>query len=285
MNQILVETLDSPFGGKAHLIDKLNVSSIKDMYFHKCGVDVSFYFGDLKQIGLYECMNTEYKFWRPEEIVGDEVFYKLLSAAWPNYYRTQRWEHSFIETYFLNSKNVLEIGCGPGYFLKKLENLVDSAIGIEFNQEAITNKVTSFDIVATNVEDLVLSVNNNFDVVYSFQVLEHLKDPCSFIKSALNVLNRNGYLIFSTPNNDYIEFQNKKDAFDLPPHHVGVFNPVIYKKIGDLFGLEVVDIIIESKFKIPFIGNKISIQSKVEKFFYNFKKNIGPNIIVIYKKN
>lgn len=232
----------------------MSTASLIKSYEQKCDVDVAWCFRGLPEIGLYECSKTGYKFWRPEAVAGDEAFYHLLSHAWPNYYREERWESSLAREFLEGKKSLLEIGCGRGFFLCSVESLVDNAIGIEFNQDAIGNKVTAFPILPSMIEDFARTRPASFDVVCSFQVLEHVTNPHTFIESALACLVDGGLLMLSTPDNDSPTFKQQEDPFDLPPHHVGHFNAAIYGRIAADFGLDVVEIMRESVVKAPSTG-------------------------------
>lgn len=279
----LPQIITSPFGGNAKIVQTMPVSVIEQMYQRKCGVDISSSFNGIPEVGLYQCEITGYKFWRPEHITGNETFYKMLSAAWPNYYRIERWEHTFAHKYLKNKNYVLEIGSGPGHFLKTLEGDVTNAMGIELNTKVISEKVTKFQILPTSMELLSEKNEYKFDAIYAFQVLEHILNPYSLIKSSLKCLAEGGLLIFSTPNNDYSAFKNQTDAFDLPPHHIGVFNPLIYEKIGKLFDLQIVEIILEKQTSNSSLLKKLS-GNNLLKYFPLLKPKTGPNIIVVYKK-
>lgn len=234
----------SPFGGEAIIVQTLPVGFVVEQYRRKCGVDVSPSFGSIPSIGLYECAETGYKFWRPESVAGDEVFYRYISHAWKNYYRSERWEYSYVRKFLTGKENLLEVGCGKGYFLKSIEACVQSAIGIEFNNDAICNKVTSVDVFNMSLEG-VEATGDKFDVVCAFQVLEHVTDPRFFIEKALSCLNDGGTLILSTPNNESAKFLNQQDIFDAPPHHMGHFNSEVYRKIAERFDCTILKTVVE----------------------------------------
>ncbi|MGY0652271.1 class I SAM-dependent methyltransferase [Luteimonas sp. A537] len=238
--------LSSPFGGKAALLQEVPTGFIVEHYRRKCGIDVSRQFGSLGSIGLYECAETGYRFWRPEEVAGDEDFYREISRAWKNYYRAERWEYSHVRNSLTGTEHLLEIGCGRGYFLRSLEGGVKSATGLEFNEDAIREKVTSADVLHTSIEDIATK-GGRFDIVCAFHVLEHVTDPRFFIEQALACLNDHGTLIFSTPNNDNIDFRNQQDIFDAPPHHMGHFTAAAYENIARLFGCTISKAVIQPR--------------------------------------
>lgn len=242
----LPTTVSSPFGGEAVLLQAVPVSFIVEQYKRKCGLDVSPQFGSLLSIGLYQCAETGYKFWRPEEVAGDEVFYSDISHAWKHYYRVERWEYSHVRSSLTGKERLLEIGCGKGYFLRSIEAQVKSATGLEFNEKAIRDKVTSADILHAPIEEMA-ATGRKFDVICAFHVLEHVTDPRSFIEHALACLSDDGTLILSTPNNDHIAFRNREDIFDAPPHHMGHFTAAAYENIARRLGCTVSKTVIQPR--------------------------------------
>ena len=233
--------VNSPFNYEAKLLKKIHVSRINDMYKEKCNVDVLEFLDGLEYLDLYECSKTGYKFWMPVEAAGNEKFYHLLSIAWENYYRESRWEYGPALKHINNSKTILEIGCGRGYFLQLAELKGAKASGLEFNSQAIDNKVCNSPVYNEIIEEHA-EKGNRYDVVLSFQVLEHVSKPREFLTSAISCLKDNGYLILSTPNDDWIYHQRMEDAFNLPPHHIGCFNKKVYENIAKEIGMEIVEI-------------------------------------------
>jgi 2-polyprenyl-3-methyl-5-hydroxy-6-metoxy-1,4-benzoquinol methylase len=78
---------------------------------------------------------------------------------------------------------VLEIGCGEGHLLKSVEPLVRQAIGLDLNRDAAARKVTACEIRAETIEDFAPSATARFDLVCAYQVLEHIVDPASCLRS------------------------------------------------------------------------------------------------------
>ncbi len=242
----MADEIPGPFG-PAMKIDSVPVRDILAAYYMKCRADVRRSFGDLQTIDLFECRNTGYRFWRPVSVAGDEEFYRLLSAAWPNYYRDERWEYPLARNLIKPASKVLEVGCGRGYFLRSIEPLAAGAVGLELNQEAIANKVTRHPMSCTTIEEFAGSNAGIFDVVYTFQVLEHVIDPRSYLQGCIDCLRPGGVLAVGTPNADSAMLRNREDPFDLPPHHIGHFSADTYRKLGQYFGIEIVELEIEPK--------------------------------------
>jgi SAM-dependent methyltransferase len=99
---------------------------------------------------------------------------------------------------------ILEVGCGPGYFLHSTEEWFHNAniCGCDLDDSLVkfardhTRGVT---ILLNDAHNLPFS-DMCFDVVVSLQVIEHLKSPEGLLKEANRVLKRGGFLIITTPN-------------------------------------------------------------------------------------
>lgn len=242
-----MSTIPGPFG-PARLVLELPPGVVEGMYRAKCDADVDFAAMGVSSLDLYECQRTGMRFWRPERIAGDEAFYQQLSRKWPFYYRDWRWEYGPALGLLRPSDRVLEVGCGRGYFLRWTEERVRHAQGIEFNREAIAAKMTRWDIVSETIAQRAEHEPGGFDVVCSFQVLEHVVDPAGFLADCLGCLRPGGRLVLSTPDPENRALRNREDAFDLPPHHMNHFPLSSYRAIADMLGLG-----IERVFRAPLI--------------------------------
>lgn len=114
-----------------------------------------------------------------------------------------------IKNFIINSKinanevELLEIGVGSGYFAKFFKDIYQSSkyTGIEYDYrliEVTKNLIPDIDLRQGNAEEF--NLQKKYDILVSFQVIEHLYDPESFIINAYNHLKPNGLLIVTTPN-------------------------------------------------------------------------------------
>ena len=243
----MATTTDGPFG-PADLVLSLPVGDVVAAYRRKCGADVAPWFGSLREIQLFECRATGYRFWRPASIAGDERFYRYLTRQSPDYYHAERWEYPFVRRLAALPDRVLEIGCGRGFFLRSLEGRVADAIGIEFNRAAIDDKVTRFPIVESAIEQVAAAASECFSLVCSLQVLEHVVAPDTFLAACIKCLRPGGILALATPNHASAMLARREDAFDLPPHHMGHFSAPVYERLAQLYGLAVEQIYVEKRY-------------------------------------
>jgi 2-polyprenyl-3-methyl-5-hydroxy-6-metoxy-1,4-benzoquinol methylase len=101
---------------------------------------------------------------------------------------------------------VLEIGTGSGFFLSNAHDLYPNArlIGIEYDPRllAVTQARAHYAQVRQgNAETFDLN-GASFDVIASFQVIEHLYQPSQMLTRVYTHLKRKGLFIVTTPNLD-----------------------------------------------------------------------------------
>lgn len=194
---------------------------------------------DLVKEKLYKlkCTNCDMIFYNPP-IIGDELLYKHLSAnSW--YYEKEKWEYDCAIEYISKYKpaNLLEIGCGKGYFLDKVSSAVD-AKGLELNNDAVKFCLSkSLDVKNEFLEN----IPDKYDMIVSFQVFEHIADIKVMLETTLSKLNENGYLLISVPNPKSYLKEIEKPLLDMPPHHNLGFNKQTFDFIADNYNLKFIE--------------------------------------------
>jgi len=106
----------------------------------------------------------------------------------------------------IKDKNLVEIGCGNGGFLTLAKHLVKSATGIE-PEKKHHNSFKLEDLrIYSSMNDYANDVSNSnehkADVVASFHVIEHVKNPLEFLLQMLTLLKTNGKAYVETPNSN-----------------------------------------------------------------------------------
>ncbi len=106
----------------------------------------------------------------------------------------------------VRGKAVLDFGCGTGYGTERIAGGAASILGVDVSSEAIAyarehyaDSRLRFERIDP-VERAPLPFDaETFDVVLSFQVIEHVPDPDAYLREARRVLERDGVFVVATP--------------------------------------------------------------------------------------
>jgi 2-polyprenyl-3-methyl-5-hydroxy-6-metoxy-1,4-benzoquinol methylase len=215
--------LHSPItgSGNVRLVRQFSSSYIVGIYGKRLSIEVTRFFTGIEEIALYECCDTGYLFFYPFSVTGDAGLYQELQQI-PWYYSKSRLEHAEAVRAIAEQHKVLEVGCGDGFFLKKLRDKEVDAVGLEMNPGAINKALSEkLSVVNETIEEHATGHAGSYDVVVSFQVLEHIPKVKPFLDACLRVLKPGGLLIISVPNNDAAYHKHADDPLNMPPHHMG----------------------------------------------------------------
>jgi 2-polyprenyl-3-methyl-5-hydroxy-6-metoxy-1,4-benzoquinol methylase len=121
---------------------------------------------------------------------------------------------------------LLDLGSGPGTLLMVARRDFGYQVqGVEpaSNAAAIANSYGVPTYCGT-VEEFQSRHPNKFDAITSFEVLEHVPDPLSFIRAARKLLKQDGLLILSVPNLDDPYCLKQQITPTMPPIHINFFS-------------------------------------------------------------
>jgi 2-polyprenyl-3-methyl-5-hydroxy-6-metoxy-1,4-benzoquinol methylase len=237
----------SPFfpGKVATVVRNRQVGEIVNAYQKALKIDVSAYFEGLGEIEICECPETKFRFYSPAHLAGDSAFYEQLQAfTW--YYMPWKWEHQTVKDAIRKNEKVLEIGCGVGSFIKKCQEDGIDALGLELNQNAVREAVrNNVNVVGKDIADIAGETPNSYDVVCSFQVMEHIPDVSKVIQASVDSLKPGGRLFISVPNNDSFLGLDDFNELNLPPHHMGLWNRESLSNLARVFSIGVANLYFE----------------------------------------
>lgn len=167
-------------------------------------------------------------------------------------------------------KNVLDIGCAYGPFLKAASEKSFIPFGTDVSEDAINyvknqlnfpSSVAAFPEIDTEKEFGL----PKFDVVTMWYVIEHFKNLSTVLQKVNHIVKQNGIFAFSTPSGLGVSYKSNKDDFfaKSPSDHFTIWEFSKANKILKTFG-----------FKIEKI---VSTGHHPERFSYIKENNIKPN--------
>jgi 2-polyprenyl-3-methyl-5-hydroxy-6-metoxy-1,4-benzoquinol methylase len=115
------------------------------------------------------------------------------------------WEHVHrykFATRFVANKDVLDIACGEGYGTRALLDAgARSVVGVDISDEVCRHATAKYGVrtVMSSAAHTPFA-DASFDVIVSFETIEHLDEPASFVDECARLLRTGGTLIISTPN-------------------------------------------------------------------------------------
>ena len=227
------------------LEEEIPCSLIIENYKKRLNVDVQQYFRGLDTIQTYKCLDTGYRFYYPFNTDGDSRFYEALQKhSW--YYMDWKWEHEIASTLIRPTDRVLEIGCARGGFLESTQRKGIKCVGLELNESAFEyGRRRGLEILDQSVQDHAQENPERYDVVCSFQVVEHIAAIKEFMQASIDALKPCGKLIVSVPNNDSLIFKCNQIALNMPPHHMGLWDINSLIKMQQFFALQIEAIYLE----------------------------------------
>jgi SAM-dependent methyltransferase len=128
-------------------------------------------------------------------------------------------------------RRLLDIGSGPGFFLKTAQERGWQVAGVEPSRQAAAHaRALGIDVVEGFFNAETAAGLATFDAIHMNNVLEHLPRPIELIASARDILAPGGLLCLNVPN-DFTPFQESARAnlgigewWVAPPHHLNYFD-------------------------------------------------------------
>lgn len=143
--------------------------------------------------------------------------------------------------------SVLDIGCGPGWFLKAAADRGWKAQGIEPSRQAAEHARS----IGLTIENAMFDASSaqkldRADVVHLNNMLEHVADPIALLRLAIDRAWPDGLICVGVPN-DYNDLQNAARAggtqpwWIAPPHHLNYFDFASLEALLKRLGLDVIE--------------------------------------------
>lgn len=207
-----------------------------------------------------------------------------------------------------NNPKILDLGCGTGALLETLKHK-GNVCGVEYEKSAVDycNEHFGHNVKLGYLPDNVPFENENFDVIVSCDVLEHVEDDVSSIKTIYNLLTNDGVAILTVPalkclwsyNDEFVQHKrryNKKDFIhkvensgfkvEYCTYYNSLLFPPIYlvRKFKNIFNIKSPDLS-----ETPNDGIINAILKKIFLFEISLLKKIhlpiGVSLLIVARKN
>jgi ubiquinone/menaquinone biosynthesis C-methylase UbiE len=150
----------------------------------------------------------------PERLVPGTLAWELYEVE-----HKQRYEWA---TKYCAGQTVLDVACGIGYGTEILrESGATAVIGVDIEVAAIANGNGRQAMFANADACKLPFADQSFDVVVSFETIEHVKEPELLLREFARVLKRDGSCICSSPNRDFQPYWGHKEV---NPFHISEMN-------------------------------------------------------------
>ena len=151
------------------------------------------------------------------------------TLAWELYEVEHKQRYEWAAKYCIGQK-VLDVACGIGYGSEILRaSGATKVIGVDIEVAAISNGNEN-QALFTNADACKLPfADRSFDVIVSFETIEHVKEPEALLREFTRVLKRGGVCICSSPNRDFQPYSGQKEV---NPFHISEMN---YSEFEQLF--------------------------------------------------
>lgn len=145
----------------------------------------------------------------------------------------------------IESKSVCDVGSGKGFLLRELLAKKPTKLtAIDISSNYLKKiKLPDIDRIVANAENLPF--DNEFDVVVSTDVLEHVLNVGSFMFSVNRVLKPNGIAVIRVPYRENLLQYGRQGGSPYPFTHLRTFNIDLLKHQLGLAGLSPVKVVFD----------------------------------------
>jgi SAM-dependent methyltransferase len=232
-------------GTKTEPQASLDVKRILSHWMRDFKIDVSSEFGKVSVIELHKCGDCTIQFFKPDSLAGSPQMYMALEKQ-EQYYLPRKWEHEMALLDIDGSRNGVEIGCGFGSFVERVNKEKGIPFdGCEQNPSAIqVARSNGVNLLLEDSDNLAKRLPRGYDVVCCFQVLEHVSRPRDLLNSFCDLLRPGGKLLLGLPNADSF-LKHQFNLLDLPPHHMTRWTSEVLSRLQAWFPLKLIRVAYE----------------------------------------
>lgn len=208
-----------------------------------CGSDSLLKIKGYEQHLLVKCKSCKFVFCEPIPSIEElEEHYKgygrndYLSPI------TIKRYHEILDSFepYRKTNKLIDVGCGIGYFLEFAKKRGWEVYGTEFTNEAIQICSEKGIKMKKGILDPENYLPEEFDIITSFEVIEHINNPIQELNSFHKLLRKGGLVYATTPNfNSLLRYRLKSDYNIICyPEHLSYYTPNTLKKVFTSVGFK-----------------------------------------------
>ncbi len=148
--------------------------------------------------------------------------------------------YEYVKSQLRADDKVLELGSGEGYGASLLSQACREIVGLDIDEKVIeysNHKYGNAKCSFKHYDGSALPFPENyFDVVVSFQVIEHVEDDAGFVARIFKVLNKGGRTYITTPNRAtrLKPGQRPWNRFHIREYHPHELETILRKSFNDV---------------------------------------------------
>ncbi|MDX2172642.1 MAG: class I SAM-dependent methyltransferase [Bacteroidota bacterium] len=141
---------------------------------------------------------------------------------------------------YKKTNKILDVGCGRGWFLLEAKKRGWRVYGTEYSQTAVKRCRENGIEMKEGELDLALFDEKDFDIITSFEVIEHINNPHKELKLIYDLLRIGGLFYCTTPNFNSLMRYYLKDKYNIIeyPEHLSYYTKSTLNKVVNENGLK-----------------------------------------------
>lgn len=141
---------------------------------------------------------------------------------------------------YKKTNKILDVGCGIGYFLEEAKKRGWDVYGTELSQKSANICIEKGITIKGSTLDAKHYTPEMFDVITSFEVIEHINNPQIELRNFNTILRKGGLVYITTPNFNSLLRYRLKSAYNIItyPEHLSYYTSKTLKILFHRFGFK-----------------------------------------------